>query len=245
MQSTVKLLVYLAAWRRPEITEICFMGLNRLRKVPGYDINVLAVISEESMISLCEQYDINWVMHENKPLGRKKNFGLKHARNFDFDFMMEIGSDDLVLDDLLYQYPKFIAKYDFVGIRDLAYVDSETLECRRLQSTNTTYGAGRMISRRALERADFTLWKDKQDCGLDNYSLRKLYGYGFKYWQIPPVDYPLVIDIKSAENIWAFNHLKGVRYDVENVLSRISEPEVNKLLCLSQKYKLANLTDAL
>src|SRR5690348_6599448 len=99
-----KLLIYLAVWKRPEITELCLVGLNRLKTHPCFDIDILAVISEESMIPLCEKYGVKWVMSENRPLGRKKNNGLQEARKFEFDYLMEIGSDDLVLNELLDWY---------------------------------------------------------------------------------------------------------------------------------------------
>src|SRR5688572_14122986 len=103
----MKLLVFLAVWRRPEITEICFMGIKRLQNYSlSFHVAPFAVISEESMIPLCERYGVEWCMHENLPLGAKKNFGLSQLRDKDFDFMMEIGSDDLILGELLNQYEK-------------------------------------------------------------------------------------------------------------------------------------------
>lgn len=237
----VKLLIFLAVWRRPDITEICFMGINRLRST--WNIEAFAVISEESMIPLCEKYGVKWCMHENEPLGKKKNYGISQAMNLNFDFMMEIGSDDLILDELLNQYTKFFPKYDFFGICDAAYINSETLDCRRYQS-KITYGAGRIISRKALEKMNARLWKDNQSRGLDNRSLIELYNKGFKYWQIPPIDYPLVIDIKSQVNIWPFNYHLGVKYDINDLFSRLSKQEVNAIKCLPQVYQSASLIDA-
>jgi hypothetical protein len=239
MQSP-KILIFLAVWRRPEITEVCFMGINRLRST--WNIDALAVISEESMIPLCEKYGIRWCMHENEPLGRKKNYGISQALKLDFDFMMEIGSDDLILDELLRQYAKFFPKYDFFGICDAAYINAENLDCRRLQS-NSTYGAGRIISRKALEAMEAKLWKDNLSKGLDNRSLIELYKKGFKYWQIPPIDYPLVIDIKSPVNIWPFNYMTGVSYDIDILFSHLSEQEVNAIKCLPHLYQSAGLIE--
>lgn len=98
MQTPIKVLVFLAIWGRPAITELCLMGIDRLRGEEGFKIEALAVISENSMIPLCEKYGVHYVMAENKPVGRKKNIGLQEAKKFDFDYLMELGSDDLVLD---------------------------------------------------------------------------------------------------------------------------------------------------
>jgi hypothetical protein len=126
MQS-IKLLFFLAVWKRPEITEICFMGLNRLKKSGKFEVQFLAVISEESMIPLCEKYGVEWVMHENLPLGRKKNFGLREALKRDFDYLVELGSDDLIKDELLELYrPHFEKRVSMIGMTSFAFIDSKT-----------------------------------------------------------------------------------------------------------------------
>ena len=229
MQALCKILVYMAVWKRPHITEICFAGLNRLRKHPDFNIDVLAVISEEEMIPLCERYNVKWVMHENRPLAKKKNFGLKAARHYEIDFMLEIGSDDLVTDSLLTSYKEFL-KYDFFGIRDVAYINSEDGACRRLTS-KSTYGAGRMISRKVLEKMNWKLWDDHKEKGLDNNSVFRLAREGIFYRQVPAMPAPGVIDIKSDVNIWAFNYLLGAEYDINLVYEQLSEEEIELIEC--------------
>lgn len=237
MQGKTKILVFLALWKRPRITELCFKGLNRLRQHPNFDIQVLAVASEPEMLPLCEKYNVHAVTHENLPLGRKKNFGLQAAKSFEFDYLLEIGSDTLVLNDLLDEYRRsFIGVHHFFGIGDAAFIDSETQECRRVGGAST-YGGGRMISRVALEKMNWTIWPDKQNKGLDNASVLKLATQGgFFYQQLKPGSVPLVIDIKSEVNIWPFNHLLGVKYDAERILERLSEDEVETIKELWAEY---------
>ena len=143
------MLIFLAAWRRPEITEICFMGINRLRK--RFPLETMCVISEESMIPLCNKYGIRWTFYKNDPLGEKKNHGLNEAMKLQWDYMMEIGSDDVVKDELLELYQPYLGKYDMFGTKDAVIIDSHTGECRRLKS-DTTYGLGRCISRKVIEK---------------------------------------------------------------------------------------------
>lgn len=146
----MRLLVFLAVWKRPEITEICFMGIDRLRKNSRFPIEALAVISEESMIQLCEKYNIRWTFYKNDPVGEKKNHGLNEAMKFEWDYLLEIGSDDLVKDELLELYAPFFGKYDLFGTKDAVIINSADGMCRRLKS-DTTYGLGRCISRKALQ----------------------------------------------------------------------------------------------
>jgi glycosyltransferase involved in cell wall biosynthesis len=229
MQDKVKILVFLAVWKRPEITELCFQGIQRLQKHPDFDIQALAVISELEMIPLCEKYNINFVLHENSPLGRKKNKGLARAKSFEFDYLMEIGSDDLVLNDLLDAYKPLIGKYDFFGIRDLAYLNSETGECRRYTSMVSTYGAGRMISRKALEKMKWRLWLDRLNRGLDNNSVFAMVRGGVGYRQVLSGEFPMVIDVKSKINLWSFNPSLGVAYNADLVIEKLSIQEQQTL----------------
>lgn len=225
----INLLVYLALWRRPEITELCFMGLDRLKRHDSFNISVFAVISEKEMIPLCDKYGVKWIMHDNQPLGKKKNYGLRQLKNIDFDYMMEIGSDDLITNELLDQYLDYFGKYECFGISDAAYINSETLECRRLTSQKTNYGAGRCISKKVLEECNWVLWNDGLGRGLDNNSILKIETLGYKYQKVEPKDVPGVIDIKSNENLWKFNYFLGEEYDVNLVLQKLSENEISKL----------------
>lgn len=148
----MKVLIFLAVWKRPEITEICFMGLNRLRKNSRLPVEAFAVISEESMIPLCEKYGIKYTFYKNEPLGEKKNHGLNEAMKLDWDYLIEIGSDDLLKDELLVKYEPLMGKYDYFGTKDSVIINSKDGRCRRLQS-DTVYGLGRCISRNVLKSA--------------------------------------------------------------------------------------------
>lgn len=148
----MKILVYLAVWQRPEITEICFMGLSRLRKNSRLPIECFAVISEESMIGLCEEYDIKWTFYKNEPLGEKKNHGLTEAMKLDFDYLIETGSDDLIKDELIELYRPLMNKgVPMFGTKDNVHLNSETGASYRLIS-DTPYGNGRCISKKVLEQ---------------------------------------------------------------------------------------------
>lgn len=147
----MKLLIFLAVWKRPEITEICFMGISRLRKNSRFPIEAFAVISEESMIPLCRKYQIKYTFYKNEPLGEKKNAGLTKAMELEWDYLIEIGSDDLLKDELIELYAGHFGKYEMFGTKDSIIIDSATGKCRRLQS-DTTYGLGRCISRKTIEK---------------------------------------------------------------------------------------------
>jgi hypothetical protein len=87
------------------------------------------------------------------------------------------------------------------------------------------FGAGRMMKRSVLERANFNLWPEQLNRGLDTGSLYALSKMGIKYHKTYPVEEPFVVELKSQENIWKFNYTWGNEYPIENVLSKLSEKE--------------------
>lgn len=236
--ANIKLLFFLAVWKRPEITEICFMGLNRLKNTGLFPMEFFAVLSEESMIPLCEKYGVDWCMHENYPLGAKKNYGLSQAMKKDFDYMVEIGSDDLLKNEFLNLYPW---DRDLMALGDFLMLNTEDGECRRLSKREGHYGVGRAISKSALEKVA-PIWPDKYSNGLDNRSTFHIARKGIlekRYF----AEEPVAIDLKSAVNIWPFQS-RGIEYPLDKALSGLSEEEITAVKCLVAKNKSESLIDA-
>jgi hypothetical protein len=128
------------------------MGLQRLMKHPRFSCSAFAVISEPEMIPLCEKYGIEYLVHENLPVGMKKNAGLHELLKKDFDYLIELGSDDLMLDEILDVYePSMKRGEDFFGARSLLMVDSVEATCRQIQfDDDCAQGLGRCMSKKML-----------------------------------------------------------------------------------------------
>lgn len=231
---TPKVLIYLAVWKRPEITELCFMGLERLRKIFG--TKAFAVISEPEMKALCKRYRVDYCIHDNQPLGLKKNFGLQVAmKRHSFDYIIEIGSDDLLKNEIMEVYP-----WDrhFMGLKSFIQMNSEDGDCRRWGLKDGGFGIGRAISREALEamrneEGRLQLWSDNFNKRLDGNSTMRLAieGVGQKcYFSEEPV----AIDVKSQQNIWPYNPNAGEPYEFAKAISGLSYNEVNALKALQR-----------
>ncbi len=249
-----------------------------------FQCSAFAVISEESMIPLCEKYGIDFLMFENDPVGMKKNAGLSKVTESDFDYLIELGSDDLILNDLLDSYyPLMKSGEDFFGSRNLLLVDSTDGNSRQLDwDGDYPQGLGRCMSKKLLstfgdkvlvrmktglisddaiipegedgflskqdadtftkidlaERvetiATFYLW-DKINRGLDNNSNARIMKKGFKYKVIETPE-PLMADIKSDENIWAYNPFIGEAGDSFAFINKLSKQE--KALFFENQKKL-------
>ena len=271
----MKILIFLAVWRRPEITEICFMGLNRLKNA-GFPVEFLAVISEDSMKPLCKKYGVDYVEHENLPIGRKKNFVLTEAFKRSWDYLIEIGSDDVLKNEVIDRYMN--ERKALMTIMNFCYVNSENGDCRRIESS-TSYGIGRCFSRESLEFAKgveilakedlispgrstakgqkgffplksakqmeaaghaeivsqecYKLWNDELNRKLDNNSNFFINRNGVMEHRMK-FEEPAALDIKSQENIWAFNPDAGTPYDLKQALKGLSEEEKNAILSLNE-----------
>ncbi len=130
------------------------MGLQRLMKHCGG--SAFAVISEKSMIPLCKKYGIDFCEHDNQPLGLKKNFGLNEVMKNKFDYLIELGSDNLILNEMIDRYkPLMQSGEDFFGSTKLLFIDSVTGQTRSYEAVENQYGfgfgLGRCMSRRLLE----------------------------------------------------------------------------------------------
>lgn len=224
----MKLLFYLAVWKRPEITEICFMGLKRLcNKFNG---ELLAVISEESMIPLCKNYGVKWVMHQNLPLGKKKNFGLRESLKLKWDYVIELGSDDLIKDELIELYlPEMEKGTPVIYCGSVSFINSETLSCRYIKS-GSPFGLGRCIKRSVIE-SDPDIYPGINN-GLDKMVLFTMAKRGV-LGKIVKTEKPLTIDIKSDVNIWKYNSSLGQKIGLDEVLEGLSFEEVEAIKSLN------------
>ena len=150
----MKILLFLAVWKRPELTELCFQGIARLRAYDPqrFQVEALAVISEPSMRALCKQYNIHYIEHENLPLGKKKNAGLHAAFQHQWDYLIELGSDDLISNQLLEVYEPLMKKaVPHISLNQLVFVDSETGQGIYFKSDGC-FGLGRAFSREMLQQ---------------------------------------------------------------------------------------------
>ncbi len=209
------------------------MGIARLRVLGIHKIEALAIISEESMKPLCDRYGVQYCFYKNEPLGEKKNFGLREARKLDFDYMVEIGSDDILKDG-------FLNVFDWVhpvyGLNDFIIINSETGACRVISGSNCRYGTGRSIRKDCLPEK---LWTDKLNRRLDNNSTATLARSGVMERRVSSKE-PLSIDLKSKENIWPYQPT-GKKYSLELALSGLSDEE-KKAICSLQKQKSEGVT---
>lgn len=210
-----------ALWKRPEITRICFEGIKRL------GLPATAAISEESYIEMCEEYGIDWVMTPNRPLGDKWNVGMKQALKKKWDYVMILGSDDIVSDSLLNVYKPYLGRYYMFGVDSLYFYHKGEIIFFDYH-LKMSVGAGRMLHRSLVEDC-MPLWYSI-DRSLDGACLRRIRSKGYDEKVVSLGD-AVIMDIKSETNLNEMKQFKGkvVGSEILNVFSKKERDLLAKL----------------
>ncbi|MDQ7733400.1 glycosyltransferase family A protein [Halomonas sp. SpR1] len=188
----VKLLMLTCVWQRHDLTKVFYDYYKKIKNDIHDDIEleVLAVGSEGSVSkNMCEEYGFNYIEHPNQPLSDKWQAGASHAKNFDFDAMIIMGSDDFVSKDVFYLYKNLVESgIQFFGFQDLYLynVKSQALGYwkgygsapkGKVQPARVgeTIGLGRFLSSDLIEFLNFNLWADEHvNKSLDNLMQKRI-----------------------------------------------------------------------
>lgn len=147
----MRVLIFFAVHGRLPILKVCLAGIERLKKNKEIEFSSLAVCSTKQEASILRKHGCHVVITENTPLGRKKNTGLREALKLEWDYLMELGSDDLIHESLLDAYVSLMhAGVDFFGVKNVMFYDTESKQVAQWEN-GFPIGAGRMIRRGVLE----------------------------------------------------------------------------------------------
>jgi hypothetical protein len=128
------------------VTEAYCLGLQRL------GLEAFCVLSPEDDTynqKLLDKYGIEYTWFKNK-LGAKKNHGLNEVMKKDFDYLLEMNSDDIIKDELMGVYQNLMEQgEDFIGLGNFAFYNSNTGESKHRKG-NTLFGIGRAYRKEAL-----------------------------------------------------------------------------------------------
>lgn len=215
------------------------MGLDRLKKHPKFDITSIVVLSPEDpcfeeLQDLCVQYDHHITLHENRPLGKKKNHGLRAALTFDFDYLLDIDSDDVVSDRLLDIYADMIEEEKFIATTGYYIADQITNKFYRFNGFTQKTPHGIPIMHRSILCKD--LWPDAM-AGMDVGAQKTIYErHGIKP---TPVDEFLFIDVKTTTNLHLTMQYPDLLTEIppEALASLIPSCEYERIKSLVNKLK--------
>lgn len=218
----MKYLFFLAAHKRYDITLMCYRGLHRVieytkKTLPDASVDVFVVCSDQRHIELATAHGFyTSSIIPNEPLGAKMNKGLRQAKELQFDYLIQSGTDNLYTSSMLVNYDRYAKKgLQLFGQTSIYFYDTMGNRVKVYHGTNV-FGAGRAISRKVVDGLE-KLWPDEINKGLDNASEKRIEDkFGFKNVRAVPINYsktPIVIDLKSMTNIHNFEDVPGESLD--------------------------------
>ena len=207
-------LLLIATWQRANITHVCFEGVARLIAQSKHHIEPLIMIDDESNAALTELFGFGAIHVANDPdqLGYRFNVGLTAAMEMKWDYLMQLGSDDLLTNEAMRRLDDAIdAGVPSAGFRRIYLWDAKTGKAKNVRIP-WVFGAGRIICREHIEYAiqlHGSLWPDDIAHGLDLESEARFMDHPKN--EMFPLDNddrcPLVLDIKDGNNIHAWDEL--------------------------------------
>jgi len=234
MAANYKILVFTPIWGRHEVVKIWKAGIDRINAYwpEMFEFIPFCVVSTPEDYELIEGWGIANTYASNKDLGYKHNQGLAATMDIDYDYIVQLGSDDVICNDYLHYAAKAIQDgHDVFGVTDLLFyslLKDEGKIFHISNGKNKVIGAGRFISREVIEACAYTLWIDNVQKGLDYVSQCKMEAKGYQTQVIRTGGIP-VIDFKSGTNIWAYERFKGSPYSSEQLPKLISKKELDAI----------------
>ncbi len=197
-------------WGRFEILNVWNKAVEHIKKAyPDIDIIKIACGSEgHKSRKYCETLGMEYIESKNRPLAQKNNNRLRFTKKFKPDYVILLGSDDIINLTLFEKYLELIAKgFDLIELKDIYYFnapDGKAAYCRGY--TNFRKGEpiapGRVISKKLLDKYDWNLWTGTQSP--DYYAYKKLKDIKNKVSISLIYSKMALLDIKSKNNITPF-----------------------------------------
>jgi len=186
----MKIICVMCIHQRKQVTEFV-LGYLQKQTIP---IEILLIGDSETEFNIARDTGCLYLHHENKPLGKKWQYGISYAwRVLKADVILILGSDDLISHDWCdvgVRYMEFY-DYDLVGT-NVRYVlrikKDEPLEIiQKKYPTDRLLGAGRLISRRILDKLDGILF-NPVSVKLDSTSSERIQKIGGKIGSLDELD---------------------------------------------------------
>ena len=220
-------MILLPIWGREKITKICFDNLKELQK--DFNIDVLCIVSEDWAKLEAFKYGFKQVYASNDDLGEKMNIGIREALDYDFDYLMNLGSDDIITKDLFKCYePYFKDELKMFGGTRVTFIDSESKEIKKFDY-KMMIGAGRCIRRDVLRSVSkgVDLYDKGLVRGLDMNSQSKFIRHSHTEIENP---FNSIYDIKSVNNIWTFKQMQGEKVTFDKAVDGLTTKQIDSIL---------------
>lgn len=176
----MKICINIKVWQRPKVFESVLRSIRD--QETKHDILIVCALSPDDPhiaenTESCSKHNVWSMLTPNLPLRAKGNMLCKFSRLFDWDYLMILGSDDVVGPGFFDAYPDDIA--EGWGWSDLYLYDPPDRRfaywpgydpAKRQESV----GAGRVLRRDVLDRLDWKIHGDGNKFNLDKSTTERL-----------------------------------------------------------------------
>lgn len=185
LKGKIKVAIVSSVWKRPEVFEMFAKGIHALEanKFIEIDIEFYIIIAGSEGVesqSMVEKHGFIYVEMPNDPLAAKVNQPVLIAKQLKVDYVLCLGSDDIISPELIFVYESYMRKaIDFIAVTDFYFYDLASKKAAYWagytdKRKGHTVGAGRLISSRLLGLWNWKPWDVKDSNGLDKSMQRKL-----------------------------------------------------------------------
>jgi hypothetical protein len=246
----MRIAIISAVWGRLLTTRLWWLACTRLREQwAPHAVGVFVAGSEEDHRTLAVDFGGVWVEHPNL-LGGKFNAAAERAWTWGADYVVVLGSDDVMTPALAEPYRVTMeAGAQYFGLRGCHMIEPVTRRALTLRGHASrtrwgeTVGAGRALSRVVLDKVQGRPWPDKLTRGADWRMTLKLQKYGIAGVDVileGHEDAPL-IDVKGGGNMWKFDHVAQHTHvtspaDYEMLVAKLPEVEQQIIRQLEQAH---------
>lgn len=227
----------------------CFGRFPLLRQTVSRIINknrvkVLLVGHEKQVEQIAKEYKCHYLFHDNTKLGQKWNAGFQYAKHLNPDAVLFVGSSDWVSDNWVSETMPLLKDYEMVGTLGCYLLDLSTVKPMRLvywagygegERATEPIGIGRLISKRALNKMNWSPFDPLKDNSMDWQMWRKVLDNG---GTVKIVDQESIKSVSISTNLWPQKHqfeqhwksvLKSDKQEPAPFVSKYF-PEANKAL---------------
>lgn len=156
--------------------------IRRLKR-QTHPVHIIIMGETPSERQIAEEEEVEFLKHQNHPLGAKWQAGMDRARELEADAVLMLGSADWLSDnwcEVLIQ--RINSGSDLVGKREMFFLDVDHQNNKKMVFWNgytpwTNYrtmepiGAGRLISKTILNKVDWQIYNTKAKKSMDFHSL--------------------------------------------------------------------------
>jgi glycosyltransferase involved in cell wall biosynthesis len=185
-------------YNRPRILDLWLASVDRLRKECGP--MPVVVVSERTDADACADHGVHHIYQQNEPVSFKWNTGVQWLMEQGVDYVMIVGSDDIVSTDLMRNIQAATDYgYDVIGVDKLCFygnIRGRSSVFIPLQSPRML-GVCRTISRSVLEPINGVICPKGVGSGMDALVTKTI----APHVRSTKIVDGMVVDVKSRRNI--------------------------------------------